>query len=79
MSETGKMVLSALLIVGAQSREQAELTTRLALRLGVGADALERDLADLERKGYVVLYEREGMRKVYLTSTGIVTASSTYS
>ena len=79
MSESGKLVLSALLIVGAQSKEQAEPTDRLAVRLGIGRDSLERDLLDLQEKGYVALYEKEGMTRAYLTSTGIVTASSTYS
>jgi predicted transcriptional regulator len=75
----GKMVLSALLIVGAQSQEQAESVARLAVRLGVAMDSLKRDLANLEGKGYVVLFEKDGDVRVYLTSTGIVTASSTYS
>ena len=79
MSETRKKVLSALLIVGAQSRDQAEPTARLAARLEVGLESLEKDLSDLQGKGYVVLFEKEGGRRVYLSSTGIVTASSTYS
>ncbi len=79
MSETGKKVLSALLIVGAQSRDQAEPIARLAARLEVGAKSLEGDLLDLQGKGYVVLFEKGGTPMVYLSSTGIVTASSTYS
>ncbi len=79
MSETGKKVLSALLIVGAQSRDQAEPTARLAARLEVGVEHLEEDLLDLQGKGYVVLFEKSGTPMVYLSSTGIVTASSTYS
>ncbi|HVP24291.1 MAG TPA: hypothetical protein VMS77_10320 [Conexivisphaerales archaeon] len=79
MSKDGKLILSALLIVGAQSRDQAEPLDRLAVRIGIGSDSLARDLVDLQEKGYVVLYEKEGMMGAYLTSTGIVTASSTYS
>jgi hypothetical protein len=47
--------------------------------LGVGVDSLERDLSELQGRGYVVLFKKDGNAKVYLTSTGIVTASSTYS
>ncbi len=79
MSEMGKQVLSALLIVGAQSREQAELVSRLAARLEVQMDSLMKDLGDFQGKGYVVLFEKDGIPRVYLTTIGIVTASSTYS
>ena len=79
MSETRKRVLSALLIVGAQSSEKAESTSHLAERLGVDVDSLENDIVDLQSRGYVILYTKEGVKKAYLTSTGIVTASSTYS
>jgi DNA-binding IscR family transcriptional regulator len=78
-SETGKRVLSALLIVGAQSRDQAEPTARLAVRLEVDVDGLEKSLGELQKKGYVVMFEKDGSVRVYLTSIGIVTASSTYS
>ncbi len=79
MSELGKKVLSALLIVGAQSREMSESAAHLASRLELQAGSLEKDLRDLQAKGYVTLFEKDGTLMVYLTTIGIVTASSTYS
>jgi hypothetical protein len=79
MSEIGKAVLSTLLIVGAQSPEKAEPTSRLATRLGIDVGMLEGEINGLRGKGYVATTLIEGKMAAYLTPTGIVTASSTYS
>jgi DNA-binding transcriptional ArsR family regulator len=51
----------------------------LAGKLGMGRSAVESELKSLVDAGYAKLTDKSGTRSVYLTATGIITASSTYS
>jgi DNA-binding IclR family transcriptional regulator len=79
MNESSKRLLSALMVLGAQSPERALSVDELAGRLGVGAPEVESELKQLVEAGYARTVRQAGTSKVYLTGTGIITASSTYS
>ena len=79
MSESSKRLLAALMVLGAQSPERALTVDELAGRLGEGTQQVESGLKQLAEAGYAMLVQRSGTTKVYLTGTGIITASSTYS
>lgn len=79
MTETSKQILSALLVFGAQSPSRAVGISELALRFGMEAGAVKAELRVLAKAGYVGLIPEEDTDLVYLTGTGIITASSTYS
>jgi predicted transcriptional regulator len=79
MSESSKRLLSALMVLGAQSPERALPVDELARRLGMGVQEVEADLRQLADSGYANIVQQAGAPKVYLTGTGIITASSTYS
>jgi predicted transcriptional regulator len=79
MSESPKRVLSALLVMGAQSPETAMKIDNLAEKLGVDRGAIESELNSLISAGYAKLADEPASGGVYLTGTGIITASSTYS
>jgi len=79
MSESSKRLLSALMVLGAQSPERAIAIDELAARLGLGAQEIESDLKQLVDAGYARMVREPGSSRVYLTGTGIITASSTYS
>ena len=79
MSESSKRLLSALMVLGAQSPERAIAIDELAARLGLGAQAIESELEQLVEAGYARMVRQPGTSRVYLTGTGIITASSTYS
>ena len=79
MSDSSKRLLSALMVLGAQSPERALSMDELAGRLGVGAKEIESELNQLVGAGYARIVRQAGASKVYLTGTGIITASSTYS
>jgi Fic family protein len=79
MSESSKRLLSLLMVLGAQSPEKALGSEELAGKLGVGASDVEDELKRLVDGGYAVSIGKSGASKVYLTGTGVITASSTYS
>ena len=79
MSEFPKRVLSLLMFMGAQSPDRAMSIDELAGKLGMGRSTVESELKSLVDAGYAKLTEESGTRAVYLTATGIITASSTYS
>jgi hypothetical protein len=79
MGEMSKRVLSTLLISGAQLPEKAIGSADLATMLGIEESSLEAEIEELVRGGYVVSSQRNGVPNVYLTTTGIIAASSTYS
>jgi DNA-binding MarR family transcriptional regulator len=79
MSEVPKKVLSTLMILGAQSSEKAISTGDLAAKLGIEKRVLDMELNSLVLDGYIVVHKLLGSKRVYLTPTGIITASSAYS
>ena len=79
MSESPKVLLSALLVLGAQSPEKALSVEELATKLGKGVNELQAELGKLTRAGYAATTRQDGKVKVYLTGTGVITASSAYS
>jgi biotin operon repressor len=79
MSESSKRLLSLLMVLGAQSPEKALSGEELAAKLGLGVPAVEAELKRLIEGGYAETTLQSGSPKVYLTGTGVITASSTYS
>jgi len=79
MSESPKVLLSTLMVLGAQSLEKAIPIDELALKLGIGVSELQVELDKLTGAGYAVTTRQAGRARVYLTGTGVITASSAYS
>ena len=79
MSENPVRILSALMVLVAQSQDKAMLVADLAVKLGMGMGEVEAELTRLVDAKYVVILEEDGVKRVYLTGTGIITASSAYS
>jgi len=79
MSEGPKVLLSTLMVLGAQSPEKAIPIDEFAMKLGVGVPELQVELDRLMEAGYAVTTRQGGRVKVYLTGTGVITASSAYS
>jgi biotin operon repressor len=79
MSEGPKVLLSTLMVLGAQSPEKALPIDELAAKLGMGVPELQAEVDRLTEAGYAVTTRQEGRVKVYLTGTGVITASSAYS
>jgi DNA-binding MarR family transcriptional regulator len=79
MSDSSKRLLSTLMVLGAQSPERALALEELAGRMGIGSQEVESELKQLVDAGYARVVRQPGTSKVYLTGTGIITASSTYS
>jgi len=79
MSESSKRLLSLLMVLGAQSPEKALTKEELAAKLGVGVSEVEAELQRLVEGGYAETTGQAGSPKIYLTGTGVITASSTYS
>jgi DNA-binding transcriptional regulator GbsR (MarR family) len=79
MSEFPKRILSSLMVMGAQSPERAMSIDDLAVKLGMRRSAVVSGLKSLVDAGYAKLKDESGTSAVYLTATGIITASSTYS
>jgi len=79
MSESPKVLLSTLLVLGAQSPEKALSVDELATKLGKGVNELQGELERLTKAGYAATTRQDGRLKVYLTGTGVITASSAYS
>jgi len=79
LSEGSKRLLSTLMVLGAQSAEKALPIEEFAMKLGIGVSELQPDLDRLAEAGYVATTRRGGSASVYLTGTGVITASSAYS
>ncbi|HXW95075.1 MAG TPA: hypothetical protein VEJ19_05155 [Nitrososphaerales archaeon] len=79
MSEGPRLLLSTLMVLGAQSPEKALPVDELAVKLGMGVPELLSELDRLTKAGYAVTAKKEGRVRVYLTGTGVITASSAYS
>lgn len=79
MSEFPKRLLSSLMVMGAQSPDRAMSIEDLAVKLGMGRSAVVSGLKSLIDAGYAKLKDESGTSAVYLTATGVITASSTYS
>jgi DNA-binding transcriptional ArsR family regulator len=79
MSEGPKMLLSTLMVLGAQSPEKALPIDELAMKLGMGVPELRAELDRLTEAGYAVTTRQGGRVMVYLTGIGVITASSAYS
>ena len=79
MSERPKLLLSTLMVLGAHSPEKALSIDELAMKLRMGEPELRAELERLAVAGYAVTTQKEGKTKVYLTGTGVITASSVYS
>jgi Fic family protein len=67
------------MVLGAQSPENALASEELAAKLGAGLADVEAELKRLVEGGYAATTRQSGTQKVYLTGTGVITASSTYS
>jgi biotin operon repressor len=79
MSEVPRKLLATLMIHGAQSPDKAMSSEDLARQFGTDPTRIERDIKSLGEGGYLVSFEQNGVRLVYLTMTGILAASSAYS
>jgi hypothetical protein len=79
LSELSKKILSTLMVSGAQSPEKAMPLAELASKLQVPADTIAVEVDDLAGGSYAVVTDVDGVACVYLTGTGVITASSTYS
>jgi predicted ArsR family transcriptional regulator len=79
MSELSKRILSALMVMGAQTPDKAMNAEEVAAKLGIGRREATQELKALVEKGYASVVDGRGTMRVYLTGTGIITASSTYS
>jgi predicted transcriptional regulator len=79
LSDLRRRILSALMVRGAQSSASAMGVDDLGAELGVARTIIETELKEMVSGGYAALIEGQGGAKVYLTGTGIITASSTYS
>ena len=79
MSELPKRILSLLMVGGAQSPEKAVTIEELGTKLSAPPAAVSTELNELIVAGYVQLIMNEGQARAYLTGTGVITASSTYS
>lgn len=79
MSELPKRILSALMVMGAQTPDKAMNAEEVAAKLGIESRDAVQELKALVERGYASVVEGKGTMRVYLTGTGIITASSTYS
>jgi len=79
MSEGPKKLLSLLLVIGAQSPDKAINLGELALKLGTDKKSAEAEVRQLAQSGYVAKAGALGNEAFYLTGTGVIAASSTYS
>jgi DNA-binding IclR family transcriptional regulator len=67
------------MVLGAQSPESALSSEDLAAKLGADVSHVEEEMKLLVEAGYAETVSQSGTWKIYLTGTGIITASSTYS
>jgi hypothetical protein len=79
LSESSKRILSTLMVMGAQSPEKAMTAEELAAKLSLQAEAVGAELNGLVETGYARRVEGILPARIYLTGTGVITASSTYS
>lgn len=67
------------MVMGAQSPERAMTAEELAAKLSLKTEAVAAELNGLVETGYARIVEGALPARVYLTGTGVITASSTYS
>jgi hypothetical protein len=79
MNELAKRTLSTLMVAGAQSVEKAMSVEELASKLSVPAAEVSAEVDRLVGSNYARFAGGGGTPFVYLTGTGVITASSTYS
>lgn len=79
MAEVPRRLLSTLLVIGAQSREKAVSSEALTKQFGMEVGSIEKEIRELTEQGYLEAFVRDGITCVYLSLTGIITASSVYS
>jgi DNA-binding IscR family transcriptional regulator len=79
MNELSKRALSTLMVAGAQSVEKAMSVEELAAKLNVPRADVAVEVDGLVGANYARAVGGGGNPSVYLTGTGVITASSTYS
>jgi hypothetical protein len=67
------------MVSGAQSARRAVRPEELAAKLAVPSEMVATEINELVVLGYAEVIGGEMTPRVYLTGTGIITASSTYS
>jgi DNA-binding IclR family transcriptional regulator len=67
------------MVLGAQSPQRALTSEDLAAKLGADVSHVEAEMKLLVEAGYAETVFQSGAWRIYLTGTGIITASSTYS
>lgn len=79
MNELAKRVLSTLMVSGAQSRERALAIEEIAAKVQVPPETVVTEVNELVVDSYAEVVVVDGVPRVHLTGTGVITASSTYS
>ena len=79
MSEIGKKILSLLMVSGAQVPTKGLTMEEVSAKISVPPALVAVEVNEMVVDGYVQLAMDEGQARVYLTGTGVITASSTYS
>ena len=79
MGEITKRILSLLMVSGAQNEARALTMEELGAKINVPTGLVATEVNEMVADGYVQLIVSEGQPRVYLTGTGVITASSTYS
>jgi len=74
-----KNILALLMIQGAQTKEKAFKREDLGERCGIEADKLNFEIERLVNEGYLIEFMHNNSKYLYLTSAGLVAASSIYS
>ena len=67
------------MVTGAQSSEKGIPIKELAMKLQAPAEMVATEVDNLVSNSYAAIIIAGGAPRVYLTGTGIITASSTYS
>ena len=79
MSEIGKKILSLLMVSGAQVPTKGLTMEEVSAKINVPPALVAVEVNEMVVDGYVQLAMDGGQARVYLTGTGVITASSTYS
>jgi predicted transcriptional regulator len=67
------------MVLGAQTPERAMTLEDLVTKLGIDRTTAQKEVDGLISAGYAQSRWESGTSRFYLTGTGIITASSTYS
>lgn len=79
MSEITKKILSLLMVTGAHAPERGLTMEEVGAKINVPPALVANEVNEMVADGYVQIVMSEGQPRVYLTGTGVITASSTYS